>query len=105
MLDRVEAWQSSLPVPCQVVLLPAVRDAFHHPTFPQPALNLMAHDQVGWGGGGVGRGQEGRGEGERLRCDAREGGVRGGCEAVLWGDARPNNSCPWLQQHLLIRAA
>jgi hypothetical protein len=49
VLDRVEAWQASLPSPCQVVLMPAVRDAFHHPTCPQPAINLMAHDQVGPG--------------------------------------------------------
>jgi hypothetical protein len=48
VLERLEAWQSSLPVPCQVVLMPAVRDAFHHPTFPQPAVNLMAQDQVGF---------------------------------------------------------
>jgi hypothetical protein len=47
VLERLEAWQSSLPVPCQVLLMPAVRDAFHHPTFPQPAVNLMAQDQVG----------------------------------------------------------
>lgn len=46
VLERVHAWQESLPVPCQVVFMPAVRDAFHHPTFPQPPINLMAHDQV-----------------------------------------------------------
>jgi hypothetical protein len=45
VLERIEAWQASLPSPCQVVLMPAVRDAFHHPTFPQPAINLLA-DQV-----------------------------------------------------------
>lgn len=42
----MEAWQASLPSPCQVVLMPSVRDAFHHPTFPQPAINLLAQDQV-----------------------------------------------------------
>lgn len=47
MLERLEVWQASLPVPCQVLLMPAVRDAYHHPTFPQPAVNLMAQDQVG----------------------------------------------------------
>jgi hypothetical protein len=47
VLERVEAWQASLPGPCQVVLMPAVRDAFHHPTLPQPAINLLAQDQVG----------------------------------------------------------
>jgi hypothetical protein len=46
VLDRLEAWQASLPAPCQVVLLPSVRDVFHHPTFPQPPLNLGTHDQV-----------------------------------------------------------
>lgn len=47
VIDRVEAWQTSLPMPCQVVLMPAVRDAFHHPTFPQPAIQLPHQDQVG----------------------------------------------------------
>jgi hypothetical protein len=46
VVERLQAWQAALPSPCQVVLLPAVRDAFHHPTFPQPAIELQAQDQV-----------------------------------------------------------
>jgi hypothetical protein len=46
VVERLQAWQAALPSPCQVVLLPAVRDAFHHPTFPQPAIDLQAQDQV-----------------------------------------------------------
>jgi hypothetical protein len=46
VVERLQAWQAALSSPCQVVLLPAVRDAFHHPTFPQPAIDLQAQDQV-----------------------------------------------------------
>eukprot|EP00775_Hariotina_reticulata_P006992 gene6992-7206_t len=42
VIERLQAWQSALPGPCQVVLMPSVRDVFHHPTFPQPAFNLPA---------------------------------------------------------------
>lgn len=45
VLERLVAWQAALALPCQVVLMPAVWDAFHHPTFPTPAFNLPA-DQV-----------------------------------------------------------
>ncbi|KAF6255494.1 DNA polymerase alpha/epsilon subunit B-domain-containing protein [Scenedesmus sp. NREL 46B-D3] len=45
VVERLQAWQAALPSPCQVVLLPAVRDAFHHPTFPQPAIDLQAQEQ------------------------------------------------------------
>ncbi|WIA13462.1 hypothetical protein OEZ85_007042 [Tetradesmus obliquus] len=45
VVERLQAWQAALPSPCQVVLLPAVRDAFHDPTFPQPAIDLQAQDQ------------------------------------------------------------
>eukprot|EP00879_Flechtneria_rotunda_P028383 GHRR01030488.1.p1 GENE.GHRR01030488.1~~GHRR01030488.1.p1 ORF type:complete len:500 (+),score=186.87 GHRR01030488.1:628-2127(+) len=48
VVERLLAWQAALAVPCQVVLLPAVRDAFHHPTFPQPAVNIQPPEQVWW---------------------------------------------------------
>jgi hypothetical protein len=45
VVERLDAWQSSLAVPCQVVLMPSVRDAFHHPTLPQPAINVPNQEQ------------------------------------------------------------
>lgn len=40
ILERLRAWQGHLSTPCSVVLLPAVEDVFHHPTFPQPAIDF-----------------------------------------------------------------
>ncbi len=40
VLARISAWQERLPNPCQVVLLPSLRDAHAMPTFPQPPLDV-----------------------------------------------------------------
>jgi hypothetical protein len=40
VVARVSAWQERLPSPCQVVLVPSVRDAHAMPVFPQPPLDV-----------------------------------------------------------------
>lgn len=40
VLARLNAWQERLPSPCQLVLLPSLRDAHAAPVFPQPPLEL-----------------------------------------------------------------
>eukprot|EP00877_Chromochloris_zofingiensis_P003455 jgi/Chrzof1/1310/Cz10g02170.t1 len=42
VVGRLMSWQQGLQCPCQVVLIPSVRDVHHHPTFPQPAFDFQA---------------------------------------------------------------
>lgn len=43
VLAKLAAWQDRLPAPCQVVLVPSVRDAHALPTLPQPPLPVPGH--------------------------------------------------------------
>ncbi|KAF8059983.1 POLA2 [Scenedesmus sp. PABB004] len=46
VVAQLQAWQQSIAAVCRVVLVPAVRDAFQAPTFPQPAIALPADQQL-----------------------------------------------------------
>ena len=57
VVKRLSAWQQQVeaepgrPAGCQVLLMPAVRDATHAAVYPQPPFDLPASSKVGRGRG------------------------------------------------------